>query len=153
MRKFSLHDLVVVTDPIEIEPCNATIEKGERGKIIDVDPETADLCIRLSNHHPDLRCRRNIVTLTAAEAGSKIRLVPTLHPYTFRQAALMTIAGIAVAVALVVGITPQLISIEVRPVLHDALQQATATNGIPHSITGPLPLAQCPPHQFSSAGI
>jgi len=73
MHKFSLHDLIVVTDSIDIGSCNTIIEKGERGKIVDVDPETKDLCIRLSSHHPDLHCRRNIIALSAAEASGKIK--------------------------------------------------------------------------------
>jgi len=71
--KFTLHDLVVVTEPIVIESCNTVIEKGARGKIIDIDPETNDLTVRLGAQLPDLHCQRNCILIRSNEARKHLK--------------------------------------------------------------------------------
>lgn len=100
--KFLLHDLVVVTEPIIIEPCNTLIEKGAKGKIIDIDPDTKDFTIRLSDYHPDLSCRNNFIWLAARDAH-KIKLARP-RPYTFKKAVSLIIGtGLACTTLMIVA--------------------------------------------------
>lgn len=102
--RFKLSDPIVVTSPIEISPCNTTIEKGARGKIIDVDPDTADLTIRLSGgYRPDLACRRNIIWLAAHEAAHKVK--PCSVQYlTFNRWLRYSIALCVIVTSVAIGV-------------------------------------------------
>lgn len=147
--KFRLSDIVAIIEPIDITPCNLIIQKGAYCKIIDIDPDTNDLTLRMCGHYPELRCQANCIAILAADSGKLKRAKP--RPYTFKQAMVMTVGGIGVAVILVVTAVAAMPQIVVQTMAEQRALQKAGTS--PNSITGLIPMATCPKHQFKMADI
>lgn len=99
--KFALHDPIIVTKSIAVEPCDTIVEKGASGKIIDIDPDTKDLTIRLSGYYPELGCRNNCIWFAARDANDKIKLAKS-RPYTFKKVANLIIGTVLVCTVLTI---------------------------------------------------
>jgi hypothetical protein len=61
MQPFSLGQNVVTTQPIVIRALDITIERGELGTIVDIDPDTGWVCLQLRQYHDGPAHRRNII--------------------------------------------------------------------------------------------
>jgi hypothetical protein len=53
---------------------NFTLHRGERGRVEDVDPDTGDIFLRLTQHHPELDAWENRLSVPAAYAR-RMRIV------------------------------------------------------------------------------
>jgi hypothetical protein len=62
-QPFSLGQNVATTQPIVIRALDITIERGELGTIVDIDPETGWVCLQLRHYHDGLAGRRNIILI------------------------------------------------------------------------------------------
>lgn len=58
-------DGIVVKRPIVTPYFNAHIEPGERGRVVDVDPDTGDVVAALNTLHPELAAHRNLICIPA----------------------------------------------------------------------------------------
>jgi len=119
-------DAIVVTRPIVLP--YASIARGERAHVVDIDPENGGVVAQLDRPHPDLVPNRNMIFI-APDSEDVARLVPARTRY-------LTIGTMAACVALFSCLT---VFENIKPAAAGAADLATKACAV-----DPLHLANLP---------
>jgi hypothetical protein len=76
-NSYHVGDRIVAAHLIAVPACRTEVAPGAAGQVVDVDPETGDLTIRLEQFNPRLNCWRNLFFVPASRYGD-IKLAPGL---------------------------------------------------------------------------
>lgn len=72
-QAMSLGQNVVTLNPIKIPSCAILIERGEEGRVIDVDPDDGTVIVQLHRYHDTLVDRRNYVVIKNPSKDIRIK--------------------------------------------------------------------------------